>query len=101
MGSDGNALHARFGTNSPRMMSDLHAAAIDRERFEHHLVQSLRERALERFAAPQNPIEVATFGSTPISTGLDRHWLRVSDHDWLQPLPVRDLSRHGRPNGGK
>jgi len=60
-----------------------------------------RERALERFAAPQNPIEMATFGSTPISTGLDRHWLRVSDHDWLQPLPVRDLSRHGRPNGGK
>ncbi|WP_220033097.1 hypothetical protein [Paraburkholderia tropica] len=60
-----------------------------------------RERTLERFAAPQNLIEMATFGSTPISTGLDRHWLRVSDHDWLQPLPVRDLSRHGRPNGGK
>ncbi|MBB3001492.1 hypothetical protein FHX57_003849 [Paraburkholderia tropica] len=42
-----------------------------------------RERTLERFAAPQNLIEMATFGSTPISTGLDRHWLRVSDHDWL------------------
>src|SRR5258708_16922127 len=28
----------------------------------------LRERALERFTDPQNPVEMATFGSTPIAS---------------------------------
>ena len=31
-----------------------------------------RERALERFQAPQNPIEMVTLSSTPISSKLSR-----------------------------
>ena len=31
-------------------------------------INPLRERALERFAAPQDPIEMATFSSTPIAS---------------------------------
>ncbi|MEX3691338.1 FdhF/YdeP family oxidoreductase [Paraburkholderia sp. BR14263] len=56
------------GTNSPRMMSDLHAAS--RRGASIVSFNPFRERALERFAAPQNPIEMATFSSTPISTCL-------------------------------
>ncbi|MGG1948252.1 FdhF/YdeP family oxidoreductase [Trinickia sp. NRRL B-1857] len=56
------------GTNSPRIMSDLHAAS--RRGASIVSFNPFRERALERFASPQNPIEMATFSSTPISTCL-------------------------------
>ncbi|MFX1737629.1 FdhF/YdeP family oxidoreductase [Paraburkholderia sp. A1RI_3L] len=56
------------GTNSPRMMSDLHAAS--RRGAKIVSFNPFRERALERFAAPQDPLEMATLGSTPISTFL-------------------------------
>jgi formate dehydrogenase major subunit len=54
------------GTNSPRMMTELHAAS-------HRDVpivvfNPLRERALERFTAPQSPVEMATFGETRIAS---------------------------------
>jgi anaerobic selenocysteine-containing dehydrogenase len=54
------------GTNSPRMLDELHAAA-------HRGVpivsfNPLRERALERFADPKSPVEMATLTSTPISS---------------------------------
>ncbi len=54
------------GTNSPRMMTALRDAS-------HRGVpivvfNPLRERALERFAAPQSPVEMATFGSTRIAS---------------------------------
>ncbi len=54
------------GTNSPRMMTELHAAS-------HRGVpivvfNPLRERALERFTAPQSPIEMATFSDTRIAS---------------------------------
>jgi formate dehydrogenase major subunit len=54
------------GTNSPRMMSSLHQAS--RRGVPIVVVNPLRERALERFAAPQDPIEMATFSSTRIAS---------------------------------
>ncbi len=54
------------GTNHPRMMGTLHEVA-------HRGVpiivfNPLRERALERFADPQDAIEMATFGATEIAS---------------------------------
>ncbi|TDS83707.1 FdhF/YdeP family oxidoreductase [Comamonas sp. JUb58] len=54
------------GTNHPRMMTTLHAAA--RRGAPIVVFNPLRERALERFAAPQDPLEMATFSSTDIAS---------------------------------
>jgi formate dehydrogenase major subunit len=54
------------GTNSPRMLTELHRAS--RRRVPIVVFNPLRERALERFAAPQDPIEMATFGETRIAS---------------------------------
>ena len=53
------------GTNSPRMMTSLRNAS--RRGATIVSFNPFRERALERFQAPQNPIEMATLTSTPIS----------------------------------
>jgi formate dehydrogenase major subunit len=54
------------GTNSPRMLTELHRAS--RAGVPIVVFNPLRERALERFAAPQDPIEMATFGQTKIAS---------------------------------
>jgi formate dehydrogenase major subunit len=54
------------GTNSPRMMTELHNAS--RRCVPIVVFNPLRERALERFAAPQNPVEMVTFGETRIAS---------------------------------
>jgi molybdopterin-dependent oxidoreductase alpha subunit len=54
------------GTNSPRMMTELRNAS--RRGVPIVVFNPLRERALERFAAPQDPIEMATFSSTRIAS---------------------------------
>ena len=54
------------GTNHPRMMGTLHEAS--RRGVPIIVFNPLRERALERFADPQNFIEMATFGSTRIAS---------------------------------
>jgi molybdopterin-dependent oxidoreductase alpha subunit len=54
------------GTNSPRMMTELRNAS--RRGAAIVVLNPLRERALERFAAPQNPIEMVTLGSTRIAS---------------------------------
>ena len=54
------------GTNHPRMMGTLHECA--RRGVPIIVFNPMKERALERFTDPQNPIEMATFGSTPIAT---------------------------------
>src|ERR1700733_3124967 len=51
------------GTNSPRMMTSLRDAA--RRGVPIVAINPLRERALERFAAPQSPVEMTMFRSTP------------------------------------
>jgi molybdopterin-dependent oxidoreductase alpha subunit len=54
------------GTNSPRMMTELRNAS--RRGVPIVAVNPLRERALERFAAPQSPVEMATLTSTSIAS---------------------------------
>jgi molybdopterin-dependent oxidoreductase alpha subunit len=54
------------GTNHPRMMGTLHEAS--RRNVPIIVFNPLRERALERFADPQNLIEMATYGSTRIAS---------------------------------
>src|SRR5258708_524358 len=54
------------GTNSPRMMTELHKAS--RRGVPIVVINPFRERALERFEAPQDPIEMATFGETRIAS---------------------------------
>lgn len=54
------------GTNHPRMMGTLHECS--RRGVPIIVFNPLKERALERFADPQNPVEMASFGSTPIAS---------------------------------
>ena len=54
------------GTNHPRMLGELRAAARRGARIVSF--NPLRERGLERFADPQDKLEMATRGSTPISS---------------------------------
>ena len=54
------------GTNHPRMLGELRAAARRGARIVSF--NPLRERGLERFADPQDKLEMATLGSTRIST---------------------------------
>lgn len=54
------------GTNHPRMMGTLHEAA--RRKVPIIVFNPLKERALERFADPQNVMEMATYSSTNIAS---------------------------------
>ena len=54
------------GTNHPRMMGTLHE--VSKRGVPIIVLNPMRERALERFADPQDPAEMATFSSTPIAT---------------------------------
>jgi len=54
------------GTNHPRMMGTLHEAS--RRGVPIIVFNPLKERALERFADPQDVVEMATFGSTRIAS---------------------------------
>jgi len=58
------------GTNHPRMMGTLHEAS--RRGVPIIVFNPLRERALERFADPQDPLEMATMGSTHIASAYHR-----------------------------
>ena len=54
------------GTNSPRMLTELRNAA--RRGVPIVAINPLRERALERFASPQSPVEMTMLTSTPIAS---------------------------------
>ena len=54
------------GTNHPRMLGELRGASKRGAKIVSF--NPLRERGLERFADPQDKLEMATLGSTPIST---------------------------------
>jgi molybdopterin-dependent oxidoreductase alpha subunit len=54
------------GTNHPRMMGTLHE--VSRRGAPIIVFNPLRERALERFADPQNAVEMATLGATDIAS---------------------------------
>ena len=78
------------GTNHPRMMTTLRDAS--RRGAAIIVFNPLKERALERFAAPQDAVEMATFGSTPIASAL--HQVRVGgDVAVLKGMMKRVLER--------
>ena len=54
------------GTNHPRMMGTLREAS--RRGATILAFNPLRERSLEKFASPQDPVEMATLSSTPIAS---------------------------------
>jgi molybdopterin-dependent oxidoreductase alpha subunit len=54
------------GTNHPRMLGELRAA--NKRGAKIVSFNPLKERGLERFADPQDKLEMATLGATPIST---------------------------------
>ncbi|MDM0028805.1 FdhF/YdeP family oxidoreductase [Variovorax saccharolyticus] len=54
------------GTNHPRMMTTLREVA--RRGAKIIVFNPMKERALERFEAPQSPLEMVTLTSTPIAT---------------------------------
>jgi molybdopterin-dependent oxidoreductase alpha subunit len=54
------------GTNHPRMMGTLREAS--RRGAPIVVFNPMKERALERFASPQDPVEMATFSATPIAS---------------------------------
>lgn len=54
------------GTNSPRMLHQLRA--VHKRGAQIIVFNPLRERGLERFTDPQNPLEMATRSETPIAT---------------------------------
>jgi molybdopterin-dependent oxidoreductase alpha subunit len=54
------------GTNHPRMMGTLHE--VSRRGVPIVVLNPLKERALERFADPQNPVEMGLLGSTAIAS---------------------------------
>ncbi|MBX3485352.1 FdhF/YdeP family oxidoreductase [Phenylobacterium sp.] len=54
------------GTNHPRMMATLRDVA--RRGAPILVFNPLKERALERFASPQSPVQMATLSSTPIAS---------------------------------
>jgi molybdopterin-dependent oxidoreductase alpha subunit len=89
------------GTNHPRMLGELREASKRGAKIVSF--NPLRERGLERFADPQNKLEMATFGSTPISThyfqlkiggdlallkGMCKHVLELDD---ISPLLDREF----------
>ena len=78
------------GTNHPRMMTTLREASLRGAPIV--VFNPLKERALQRFSAPQDPVEMATFGSTPIASAL--HQVRVGgDVAVLKGIMKRVLDR--------
>ncbi len=78
------------GTNHPRMMTTLRNTA--RRGVPIIVFNPLKERALERFMAPQDPVEMATMTSTPIASAI--HQVRVGgDVAVLKGMMKRVLER--------
>ena len=87
------------GTNSPRMMTSLRNAA--RRGASIISFNPLRERALERFQAPQSPIEMVTLSSThdqlkAVSGSRRRRRRRAQGHDEDPGRGGRSCARRGR-----
>ena len=85
------------GTNHPRMMTTFRNTA--RRGAPIIVFNPLKERALERFAAPQDPIQMMTFGSTPIASAI--HQLKVGgDVAALKGMMKRVLERDAQDLAG-
>ncbi len=78
------------GTNHPRMMTTFFNTA--RRGVPIVAFNPLKERALERFSAPQVPVQMMTFGSTPIASAY--HQVKVGgDVAALKGMMKRVLER--------
>ncbi len=87
------------GTNHPRMMTTLHDAS--RRGVPIIVFNPLKERSLEKFAAPQNPVEMVTLTSTPIASAY--HQVRSGgDVAALKGIMKRvvELDQEDLANGG-
>ncbi|MDB5894587.1 MAG: CbbBc protein, partial [Rhodoferax sp.] len=85
------------GTNHPRMLGELRQAHKRGARIVSF--NPLRERGLERFADPQDKLEMATMGSTEISTHY--YQLRVGgDLAAVKGMMKHVLERHDAGAGG-
>jgi molybdopterin-dependent oxidoreductase alpha subunit len=95
------------GTNHPRMMGTLHE--VSRRGVPIIVLNPLKERALERFADPQNPVEMSTLGSTAIAssyyqvkvggdasalTGIMKALLAMDDAAGTAPQPAGSVIDH-------
>ncbi|AVO51119.1 CbbBc protein [Melaminivora suipulveris] len=81
------------GTNHPRMLGELRAAHQRGARIVSF--NPLRERGLERFADPQDKLQMATLGSSPIST----HYFQLrigGDLAAVQGMAKHVLELHAR-----
>jgi len=88
------------GTNHPRMLATLRAAA--RRGAKIVALNPLRERGLERFTSPQDAMEMATGRSTPIAT--DYVQLKIGGDVAVLKGMMRtllDMDRENRENGGE
>lgn len=88
------------GTNHPRMLSTLRAASKRGAKI--IVVNPLRERGLERFLSPQNPIEMLTLRPTPIASTY--HQVKVGgDVAFLKGVMkvMLDLDDDSRSEGGE
>ncbi|HVW73843.1 MAG TPA: FdhF/YdeP family oxidoreductase [Rhizomicrobium sp.] len=78
------------GTNHPRMMTTFRNTA--RRGTPILVFNPLKERALERFAAPQDPIEMVTLSATPIASAI--HQVKIGgDVAVLKGMMKRVLER--------
>ena len=78
------------GTNHPRMMTTFRNTA--RRGVPIIVFNPLKERAMERFASPQDPVQMATLGSTPIASAI--HQLKIGgDVAVLKGMMKRVLER--------
>ena len=79
------------GTNHPRMLTSLRAASLRGAKI--IAINPLQERGLERFIAPQNPVEMLTNRATPLAS--DYYHVRIGgDTALLKGMMRLIIERH-------
>ena len=89
------------GTNHPRMLTTLRA--VSKRGKPIVVLNPLRERGLERFAPPQDPVEMVTLTSTPLASSY--HQVKVGGDvaalkGMMKALLAEDTARCGRGEAG-
>ncbi|MFG1401806.1 FdhF/YdeP family oxidoreductase [Xanthobacter sediminis] len=89
------------GTNHPRMLSTLRAVSLRGKPI--IVLNPLRERGLERFAPPQDPVEMLTLSSTPLASAY--HQVKVGGDvaalkGIMKALLAEDAARTARGDEG-
>ncbi|MEW5420774.1 FdhF/YdeP family oxidoreductase [Amorphus sp. 3PC139-8] len=89
------------GTNHPRMLTTLRAVSLRGKPIV--VLNPLKERGLERFAPPQNPMEMLTLSSTPLASAY--HQVKVGGDvavlkGIMKALLAEDAARLARDDDG-